>query len=288
MEYLEFYSVHCFGCKLPLLNFILHKYVPAAHILRPIPQNHQKMTGILLTLVSVLCLLTSARAATLRIQIPPSNLLPNPNALPASTHATLTSGTGQPLRAVLRKGSYFEFPDITTVGSHLLDIYTRDYVFAPYRIDLAPSSSDSSSTVITGAWETYRGTRWEDRGIALVPAPTDRLEMSAKVLLRKNFYEERQGFNPLSLLKNPMILMGVVALAFTFGMPKLMENMDPEMRAEYEEMQKKGPMSGLAQAMQGGGTSGPASNFDLASYLAGSGKSTGSDKASEGIRERKR
>ncbi|KAJ9622557.1 hypothetical protein H2204_011476 [Knufia peltigerae] len=248
------------------------------------------MATTLLTLVSAFCLLTSASAATLRIQVPASNLLPNPNALSASTHATLTSSTGQPLRAVLRKGNYFEFPDITTVGSHLLDIYSRDYVFAPYRIDLASSSAsgESSSTVITGAWETYRGTRWEDRGVALVPAPTDRLEMSAKVLSRKNFYEERQGFNPLSLLKNPMILMGVVALVFTFGMPKLMENMDPEMRAEYEEMQKKGPMSGLTQAMQGGGSSGPASNFDLASYLAGSGKSTGSDKGSEGIRERKR
>ena len=30
--------------------------------------------------------------------------------------------------------------------------------------------------------------------------------------------------SPLSLLKNPMILLAVVALGFTFGMPKLMEN----------------------------------------------------------------
>lgn len=232
-------------------------------------------------------LLNLATAATLRVGIPASNLLPNPNALPASTHATLTSGTKTPIRAVLRKGNYFEFPEITTVGSHLLEIYSRDYVFAPYRIDLAPSS-DSSSTVITGAWETYRGTKWEDRGVALVPAPTERLEMSAKVLGKKNFYEERQGFNPLSLLKNPMILLGGVALLFTFGMPKLMENMDPEMRAEYDEMQKKSPVSGLTQAMQGGGAAGPAGGFDLASYLAGSGKSTGSDRGSEGIRERKR
>ncbi|KIW57834.1 hypothetical protein PV05_02391 [Exophiala xenobiotica] len=245
------------------------------------------MARTILILTALLQLLTSAAAATLRVQIPASNLLPNPNTLPASTHATLTSGTGEPLRAVLRKGNYFEFPDISTVGSHLLDIYSRDYVFAPYRIDVAPSS-DSSSTVITGAWETFRGTKWDDRGVALVPAPTERLDMSAKVLSKKNFYEERQGFNPLSLLKNPMILMGVVALAFTFGMPKLMENMDPEMRAEYEDIQRKGPMSGLTSAMQGGGSGGPASNFDLASYLAGSSQSTGNDRGSEGIRERKR
>lgn len=30
--------------------------------------------------------------------------------------------------------------------------------------------------------------------------------------------------SPLSLFKNPMILLALVALAFTFGMPKLMEN----------------------------------------------------------------
>jgi hypothetical protein len=203
----------------------------------------------------------------------------------------LTTGSGEPVHAVLRKGSYIEFSNITTVGSHLLDIYSRDYVFAPYRIDIAPPSSETSGPVIIGAWETYRGTKWDDRGVPLVPAPTERLEMSAKVLAAKNFYEERQGFNPMSLLKNPMILMGVVALAFTFGMPKLMENMDPEMRAEYEEMQKTSPVAGLTRAMGGaasGGSAGPAESFDLAGYLAGSSKSSGNDKVAEGIRERKR
>lgn len=245
------------------------------------------MPVLLYTLVVLCQLLSSALAATLRIRLPSSNLLPNPNTLPASTHATLTSSSGPPVKALLRKGNYIEFPDITTVGSHLLDLYSREYVFAPYRIDISPSP-DSPGTVITGAWETYRGTRWADRGVALVTAPTDKLDLSVKVLAKKNFYEQRQGFNPLSLLKNPMILLALVALGFTFGMPKLMENMDPEMRAEYEEMQKKSPMGGLTRAMQGGGTAGPAENFDLAGFLAGSSKSSGADRTSEGIRERKR
>lgn len=30
--------------------------------------------------------------------------------------------------------------------------------------------------------------------------------------------------SPLSLVKNPMILLALVALGFMFGMPKLMEN----------------------------------------------------------------
>ena len=244
------------------------------------------MVTLLLSSLLLSQILAPALAATLRVQIQTSNILPNPNVLPASTHATLTSGSGPPIKAVLRRGNYLEFSDIPTTGSHLLDIYSRDYVFAPYRIDI-DSASESSDTVITGAWETYRGTKWDDRGVALVASPTTELVMSAKVLKKKDFYEVRQGFNPMSLLKNPMILMAVVALAFTFGMPKLMENMDPEMRAEYEQMQKSSPMGGLTRAMQGGGGN-PAESFDLAGYLAGTSKSSGSDKSSGNIRERKR
>lgn len=238
-----------------------------------------------------------AAAATVRVQIPPSTLLPNPNILPASTHATLTSSAGPQLRAILRKGNYLEFTEIPSAGSYLLDIYSRDYVFAPYRIDISgASSADSSTTQISGAYETYRGTHWSDHGVALTSdgRPTEQLTISAKVLSRKNFYEQRQGFNALNLLKNPMILMGIVALAFTFGMPKLMENMDPEMRAEYEEMQKKGPAGALGRAMQGGGAAtGPTTDgFDLAGFLAGSqAKSSSSSSSKTGggdIRERKR
>lgn len=244
------------------------------------------------TLFTTLYWLGLTSAASLRIQIPPSNLLPNPNALPASTHATLTSSSSPQLRAVLRKGNFLEFPEIPATGSYLLDIYSRDYVFAPYRIDI--SSTDATATHISGAYETYRGTQWSDHGVPLTPndRPTDDLTISAKVLARKNFYEQRQGFNALSLLKNPMILMGVVAMAFTFGMPKLMENMDPEMKAEYEEMQKKGPASAIGRAMQAGGGGGggsPADGFDLAGFLAGNqAKSSSSQPSSGDIRERKR
>lgn len=233
-------------------------------------------------------------AASIRINIPPSTLLPNPNALPASTHATLTSSSGSDLKASIRKGNYIEFPSIPTVGTHLLNIYTRDYALAPYRIDVALSPTDPSVTEITGAFETYRGTQWSDHGVALTSGgkSTQSLVINAKVLARKNFYETRQGFSVLSLLKNPMILMGIVALAFTFGMPKLMEGMDPEMRAEYEEMQKKSPMGGLGRAMQGGGGGGGSEGFDLAGFLAGNQASatSGSSKGNGGgdIRERKR
>jgi len=240
-------------------------------------------------------------SATLRIQISPSNILHNPNALPASTHATLTSGTSTQLRAPLRRGSVIEFSNLNESGSYLLNIFSQDYTFAPYRVDISKSEGGGDA-IIEGVWETYQGTRWEDRGIILggrnanqysaVIQPQTVL-VPAKILSKKIFYEKREGFNPVNLLKNPMLLLGIVALAFAFGMPKMMENMDPEMKAEYEEMQKKGPVTGLTRAMQG---QGPASSggFDLASWMAGAPqtqtgtRTTGTDVRDGGIRERRR
>lgn len=90
-----------------------------------------------------------------------------------------------------------------------------------------------------------------------------------------------------------MILLAIVALGFTFGMPKLMENstssytfpfpcllrnmwkaniwflllVDPEMREEFEKQSRASPISGGARsAMAGGGGPG---NFDLAGWMAG-------------------
>jgi len=57
-------------------------------------------------------------------------------------------------------------------------------------------------------------------------------------------------------------------------MPYLMDNMDPEMRAEFEEAQKSSPMAGLLGGGGGGkgGAGGAAQNFDAAGWLAGQGK----------------
>jgi hypothetical protein len=144
-------------------------------------------------------------AASLKIQIPPSTILANPNTLPASTHATLTTGQGPPIQAPLRKGNVFEFQDLPKAGSYLLDIYAHDYTFAPYRIDIGADDK------ISAVYETYRGTQWSDHGVQLVAEPTAAVTIQAKVMSKKSFYEERQGFNPVSLLKNPMILLGGVA-----------------------------------------------------------------------------
>ena len=63
-----------------------------------------------------------------------------------------------------------------------------------------------------------------------------------------------------------------------WGMPKMLENMDPEMREEYEQMQKKsgsGMLGKMAQAQAGGGSGAGPEGFDMAGWLAGKSTSSG-------------
>lgn len=50
------------------------------------------------------------------------------------------------------------------------------------------------------------------------------------------YFEKKPGFTIMSILSNPMILMGVVMVGMMFLMPKMMDNLDPE---EKERMRKQ-------------------------------------------------
>ncbi|KAJ5134101.1 hypothetical protein N7526_005466 [Penicillium atrosanguineum] len=202
-------------------------------------------------------------AASLTITISPSSLLPPPHSLPATTHATLTT-SDRVLTASLTRSSTLVFSDIPSSGpnSYLLDIRSGEWVFAPYRVDVAADGT------VLGIWETFRGNPWDNRGaekyvVDIAGKAQGDIVIEAKVVGRRGFYEERAKFSPMSLVKNPMILLAIVALGFTLGMPKLMENMDPEMRAEFEQHSRSSPITGAtSNAMAGGG-------FDLAGWMAG-------------------
>ncbi|KAF2491622.1 hypothetical protein BU16DRAFT_516077 [Lophium mytilinum] len=207
-------------------------------------------------LAALTALTTFTHAARLTLTIAPNALLSSASVLPPSTHATLQS-SGPPLRALLTKTNTFVFDNVTA-GSYLGVIHCRDIAFEALRIDV--SSGEGLQKV--EAWQTFWGNEWENKG-------EKRGEGSGGVVVEvrpvgvKEFYQSRGGFDPLSFLKSPMILMALFSMVIIFGMPYLMENMDAETKAEFEEMRGKGVLSG-------GPT--PASqiqNFDLASWMAG-------------------
>ncbi|KAI1130319.1 hypothetical protein F5Y10DRAFT_235847 [Nemania abortiva] len=218
-------------------------------------------------------LFSPASAATVTFSIPPSPQIPNPAALPPSTHATLTA-LGASYAAPLTVDNTFVFRNVTP-GSYLGDVHCATHGFAPLRVDVISVTagdddvkSASDGGVSLRVWETFRGNDWDNKGEEIKPATVGG-GFPVKALGSKIYYTERGGFNIFSILKNPMILMGLVSLALFVGMPKLVENMDPEMRAEFEEQSKKNPMNSLMSGGQSG--SSPMGNFDMAGFLAGQG-----------------
>ncbi|ORZ35253.1 hypothetical protein BCR44DRAFT_1513385 [Catenaria anguillulae PL171] len=65
-------------------------------------------------------------------------------------------------------------------------------------------------------------------------------------LAPRKYFEERPGFNPLSMLKSPMMFMPVLSLGLLFVLPKLSAMLD-EAKAEANGGEKKDEQSALAR-----------------------------------------
>ncbi|KAI1388828.1 uncharacterized protein F4822DRAFT_259283 [Hypoxylon trugodes] len=209
---------------------------------------------------------------SLTLWIPSSQHLSNPHVLPPTTHATLSS-LGVSQTAPLTAAGTFVFQNLT-IGSYLVDIHCRTHAFAPLRVDVAQRSTSATNTDGTKehnetpvffVWETYRGNDWGNKGQKVQKNGDGYFALRA--LGPKEYYTERGSFSVFGILKNPMILMGLVSMVLFLGVPKLVENMDPEMRAEWEEQQKNNPMNSIMGGQQS--SANPMGNFDMAAYLAG-------------------
>lgn len=155
----------------------------------------------LVALLSSSSLILQSAASSLTIQIPSNNILPNPHVLPPNTHATLTtlpSSLSQDQKHVistpLTHAAEFHFSDLPSASaeSYLLDIRSKEYIFAPYRVDIAADGT------VLGIWETFRGNQWDNRGLERYTKLKSQeglqdidVVVQAKVLARRSFYEER-------------------------------------------------------------------------------------------------
>ncbi|KAK0385870.1 hypothetical protein NLU13_7047 [Sarocladium strictum] len=218
--------------------------------------------------LSLSTLVTLALSTSLTLYLPTK---PNPFTLPANTHATLTSlhtRHSAPLSSI----NTFVFHNVTPGDSYLVDVYSPGHAYQPLRVDVLPDGEIK-------AWETFRGGDWGNKGEELgVKEGGGGKGVELRALGPKTYFMERPKFSILTILKNPMILMGLVSMVMFIGMPKLMENMDPELKAEFEQHQREGPMNAIFGAATGQAQQqqSPLSNFDMAAYLAGSGKKEGS------------
>lgn len=137
-------------------------------------------------------------SAQLTINIPPSQQLPNPSVLPASTHATLQS-VGPPISTQLTRTSKFSFDDVPS-GSYLLNVHCRDYFFEPLRIDVVKNETAPSREYVT-AWQTFRGNEWDNKGEVRGQGDgSGEVKVDVRCIGGKDYYQQRQGCTFIHLL----------------------------------------------------------------------------------------
>ncbi|RZC53881.1 hypothetical protein C5167_012729 [Papaver somniferum] len=91
-------------------------------------------------------------------------------------------------------------------GTHLIEVASVGFFFSPVRVDVSARNPGKVQAALT---ETRRGLT----------------ELVLEPLKEEHYYEIREPFNVMSLLKSPMGLMMGFMVVVVFLMPKLMENM---------------------------------------------------------------
>ena len=234
-------------------------------------------------LVTLFATAVFASAANLTVNLVSSPALANPSTLPPSTHAILLGPPGISYDASIRKDNTFEFTELER-ATYLLTIHSRDHIFPQLRVDVSASEDQTTSDSVE-AWQTFLGNEWSNKGPSYGHG-SGKVTIEVRAVAAKQFYQDRESFSLLALLKSPMILMGLFSVVMIFGMPYLLSNsrfhhglgclsfcqgvliyflyvVDEETRAELDEMQKKGAISGQ------NGAASQIQNFDLAGWMAG-------------------
>lgn len=134
-----------------------------------------------ISLLALLGALSLASSATITLRLPGPPSLPNPNALPPSTHATLSTLGQPPYSAPLTTANTFVFRNVTS-GSYLADVHCQTFGFAPLRVDVEGENEDVK------VWETFRGNDWDNKGEAV---PKDSVGYEVRVLGVKSYFMER-------------------------------------------------------------------------------------------------
>ncbi|XP_011626409.1 ER membrane protein complex subunit 7 homolog isoform X2 [Amborella trichopoda] len=137
-----------------------------------------------------------------------------------STNVKVILNGGQRV-AFIRPDGYFSFHGVPA-GTHLIEVAALGYFFSPVRIDVSSRNPGKVQAALTENRRTLN-------------------ELVLEPLQEESYYEIREPFSIISLVKSPMGLMVGFMLVAVFLLPKLMENLDTEeMRRAQEEMQNQG------------------------------------------------
>ncbi|XP_022845186.1 ER membrane protein complex subunit 7 homolog [Olea europaea var. sylvestris] len=118
----------------------------------------------------------------------------------------------------LRPDGYFSFHNVPA-GTHLIEVAAIGYFFSPVRIDVSARNPGKVQAALT-----------ENRRVLS--------ELVLEPLREEQYYEIREPFSVMSIVKSPMGLMVGFMAIVVFLMPKLVDA--EEMKRAQEEMRNQG------------------------------------------------
>ncbi|KAM3308505.1 ER membrane protein complex subunit 7 [Capsicum chacoense] len=165
-----------------------------------------------------------------RVRIPGFGLKGSGYSAKASNVKVILNG-GQ-IVTFLRPNGYFSFHNVSA-GTHLIEVTAIGYFFSPVRVDVSARNPGMVQAALT---ENRRSL----------------IELVLEPLSEEQYYELKEPFTIMSLVKSPIGMMFGFMLFVMFVMPKLAENVDPEeiKRTQEEIMRGQGSLSSLLPGAQ--------------------------------------
>ncbi|PKA59173.1 ER membrane protein complex subunit 7 like [Apostasia shenzhenica] len=124
---------------------------------------------------------------------------------PAKISNTKILLNGGQIVTFARADGYFSFFNVPA-GTHLIEVVALGYFFSPVRVDISARNPGKIQAALT-----------ENRRVLY--------ELVLEPLREEQYYEIREPFSIMSIVKSPMGLMLGFMILVVFLMPKLMENM---------------------------------------------------------------
>ena len=127
---------------------------------------------------------------------------------------------GGKFRGFLRSNGGFTINQVPP-GSYVVEVVSPNHVFEPVRVDISSKS---------GKIRARRVNLLKPTQVLHLPYP-----LKFSVEEQATFFEKRESFSMLSMLKNPMVLLLVAPVILMLIVPKLMKSVDPEYQKEMQE-----------------------------------------------------
>lgn len=244
-----------------------------------------------LCLLPVLCLYTAVAAfQTVSGSIQLTEFLTSPLHLPPTTRVQLTSQFHSYSTPILASGNFI-FDQVES-GIYALTVSCQSHSFRRLRVDVpdtdtseakqgplvdgSSSSSDDNTSHKNDdgeikVYKTTPGQKWSESG------PQQHYPIRLTPVAEYQYITERPSFNPLAMvMKNPLILIGIVLAIGVFAMPALMKIIDPEALEEMQRIKQEKLEEARKKTKSSGSTGADIDNpvekfqnFELSGWLAG-------------------